>query len=286
MRKRKLGGLSMNLENLTELDLVYYHLCEKLLSNEAKDVSGTREVRNLSFTLNSVKDNIVSIRNLSPSYLFAEWLWYFCGHNDVEFIGSFGSMWKRLTDDGITNNSAYGYLMKHKFGFDQVKKVIELLKKDPSSRRAVINLNTPNANVIETKDEPCTIALQFLIRDEKLCCTVMMRSNDIWFGLPYDVAFFTELQKYIAKELGIEAGTYTHFDVSLHVYERNIDDLKKIVENPVSKKITFNSDKFHEFKDAIDLMVRSRIKAGDSEESLRIRLLDLAKKHFDFTMED
>ena len=85
---------------------------------------------------------------------------------------------------------------------------------DPNTRRAVVNINVPNVNVIETKDEPCTIALQFLNRDGKLHCTAIMRSNDIWFGTPYDWAFFIELQKVIADKLGLGYGTYTHFATS------------------------------------------------------------------------
>jgi thymidylate synthase len=57
--------------------------------------------------------------------------------------------------------------------------------------------------------------------------TTMMRSNDVWFGLPYDIVFFTEVQKYIARKMGITAGVYTHFVVSLHMYLRDEEKLKK-----------------------------------------------------------
>ena len=98
--------------------------------------------------------------------------------------------------------------------------------------------------MIETKDEPCTIALQFRIRDNKLHCTGIMRSNDIWYGFPYDIAFFTELQMMMADELGVEYGSYTHFVTSLHVYNKDLDKIIKIISNPISVPIRFDRESF------------------------------------------
>lgn len=211
-----------------DINEIYKKLCKDLLS--ANKVNNTREITNVEFELTDIDNNIIGVRNISLPYLFGELLWYFNGSRDMRFISKFGSMWKRLTDDGCTNNSAYGYILKYKHGFDQIAKIIKLLKTDPTSRRAVLNINVPNPYVIETRDEPCTIALQFMIRDGKLHCTGIMRSNDIWFGLPYDVVFFTELQKYIANRLDLKYGTYTHFVTSMHVYDRNIEDITKVLE--------------------------------------------------------
>lgn len=261
-----MGRVSKNIDD------IYFTLCKDLL--HAPIIENTRELNNVKIQLTDIKDNIVSIRDISATYLFAELLWYFAGRNDVDFIGTFASMWKRLSDDGETCNSAYGYLMKKKHGFDQIEKVIELLKYDPSSRRAVINLNVPNENVIETKDEPCTIALQFLIRNGKLNCTGMMRSNDIWFGLPYDIAFFTELQKYIADRLNVKYGTYTHFVTSLHMYDRDKEKIAKIVENPVSNPIRFNRKNFHEHAEFIAELVDCSIRHNVDAKATLLKLLD------------
>lgn len=246
---------------MREIDNLYWHMCQVVLNGSK--VGNTHEARNVCVTLHDINDNVVGIRDISPCYLLGEWLWYFIGRNDVEFISAFGSMWKRLSDDGKTNNSAYGYLMKWAFGFDQIEKIIELLSKDPNSRRAVINLNTPNEKVIETKDEPCTIALQFFIRSGKLYCTAMMRSNDIYLGFPYDVAFFTELQKYIADRLGVGYGSYTHFATSLHVYERDVEKLDNIVNNPELKRVKINRDKFHMWKYEVAKLISDKISRDD-----------------------
>jgi thymidylate synthase len=228
------------------VDEAYKALCEKLAT--APVVGNTRELNNVKIEIEDVTNSIVSIRNTSLTYLLGEFLWYFNGSQSMEYITKYSSFWKHISDDGVTSNSAYGYLLMHKHGFNQIEKVIELLTVDPNSRRAVININVPNVHVIETKDEPCTIALQFLNRDGKLHCTAIMRSNDIWFGTPYDWAFFIELQKVIADRLGLEYGTYTHFATSFHVYERNMTEINAIAEanlDALTTNIVFDRDRFH-----------------------------------------
>lgn len=237
----------------SHIDMLYLTICKDLL--HALKVGNTRELNNVKLHLTNIDNNIVSVRGISPSYLFGELVWYFTGRNETAFISKFSKFWEKISDDGKTANSAYGYLMKYAFGFDQIEKVIELLKKDPESRRAKINLNTPRKNVDSTLDEPCTMFLHFMIRNGKLHCTAVMRSNDIWFGFPYDVAFFTELQKYIADKLGVGYGEYTHFACSLHMYDKDADKIEKIVENPVSKPIIFNRENFHRHCNAIALAI-------------------------------
>ena len=228
------------------VDEAYKAVCEMLV--DAPVVGNTRELNNMKIEIDDISNNIISIRNISYNYLLGEFLWYFNGSQSLEYISKYSSFWKNISDDGVTSNSAYGYILKHKHGFDQIEKIIELLTVDPNSRRAVLNFNVPNERVIETKDEPCTIALQFLVRDNKVHCTAIMRSNDIWFGTPYDWAFFIELQKVIADRLGLGYGTYTHFATSFHMYERNIDEIKKIAESSIDELLIpakFNRDEFH-----------------------------------------
>lgn len=256
----------------SDIDSIYFTLCKDLL--HAPIVGNTKELNNVKIQLTNIDNNVVSIRDISASYMFAELLWYFTGRNSVDFIGTFGSMWKRLSDDGKTCNSAYGYLMKEAHGFNQIEKVIELLKHDSNSRRAVINLNVPNENVIETKDEPCTIALQFLVRKGELHCTGMMRSNDIWFGFPYDITFFTELQKYIADQLGLEYGSYTHFVTSLHLYDKDAIKIAAIVDKPVSNPIRFNRNNFHEHAEFIAELIDCSIRHHVDAKTMLLKLLD------------
>ena len=93
------------------------------------------------------------------------------------------------------------------------------------------------------------------IRDGKLNCTGIMRSNDIWLGTPYDITFFTELQKYIAHRVGVEYGTYTHFVTSIHAYDRNFQDIKEVLTRNVSSKLTVDIEKLDRYKQGLDYMI-------------------------------
>lgn len=215
---------------------IYKMLCGKIVAT-GHDVAGTREIRNASFTLLNIEENVASIRTgLSMAYMLGELVWYFTGRKDVAFISKFSSFWSKLSDDGVNSNSAYGDIVFNRHGYNQLEQAIKILTDDNDSRRAVINFNVPNVNRQTTRDDPCTIALEFAIREGKLDCTCVMRSNDIWLGTPYDVVFFTALQKYIADRLGVTYGIYTHFAISLHVYDRHLEDIKKIWYTPKANK--------------------------------------------------
>lgn len=236
------------------MDDIYRKICMDLLT-DGNLVNNTLELNDYCFHLTDIRNNVINIRNISKSYLFGELLWYMTARNDIDFIQKFSGFWGRISDDGVTSNSAYGHILFKRHGFDQVDKIIKLLIADPNSRRAVLNFNVPNENVIETKDEICTIALQMYIRDGKLNCTGIMRSNDIWLGTPYDITFFTELQKYIAHRVGVEYGTYTHFVTSIHAYERNFQDIKEVLTCKATTKLTVDIEQLDRYKSGLDYMI-------------------------------
>lgn len=255
------------------MDKIYESICRTIIAN-GRTVRNTKEKTNFSFTLTNLNNNVINIRDISKAYLCAELTWYLLGRDDVEFINPFAGLWGRISDDGIHSYSAYGDIVFKRHGFDQVDKMIELLTRDPESRRAVINFNVPNKNVIETKDEICTIALQYLIRDNQLDCTCIMRSNDIWYGLPYDTVFFTELQKFIAKRLKVNVGTYTHFVISLHCYDRNFEDMNKVINAVATEKISIDIEALNCYKRIVETEV---MKIKDISKK-RARIVDLCKE--------
>jgi thymidylate synthase len=183
-----------------------------------------KEIKNMSVEIKDPKKRILSlpIRNISLPFAFGELCWYLSGRNDVEMMGYYSAMMKNFSDDGKTLNSAYGYRI---FGhhpmlpFNQWNHVVNQLRDDPDTRQAVIHLHTPNNK--KTKDEVCTLGLQFMIREGKLDMVVNMRSNDIIWGFTYDVFSFTSFQELMANELGIEVGTYYHNAASMHIYDKD-----------------------------------------------------------------
>lgn len=158
-------------------------------------------------------------RNMSIRYALGELLWYASANNKLAGIKQYTGVWDTLSDDGVVANSNYGYCIRHKYGFDQLAHVMDLLNDDSESRQAVIHIKEPSDK--KSKDVNCTICLQFLVRCGKLYMTVYMRSNDIWLGFPYDVFNFTALQVYMAMVLNLQLGSYTHITGSLHLYKKD-----------------------------------------------------------------
>jgi len=193
----------------------------------SRDGSVVGEYLDAVFCIEDPTRNIVTskIRNMPMRYAVGELAWYLSGSNKVKDIAQYAKKWADISDDGETNNSAYGYRIFNKFGFDQWEYVKGLIRKDPNTRQAVIHIK--DASNVPTKDTPCTVYLQFFLRDNKLNLSVHMRSNDIWMGVPYDMFSFCFLQVKMAMELGVEVGSYTHYAGSLHMYQRDYDTAKK-----------------------------------------------------------
>ena len=191
----------------------------------------TKELTDYSFTIDDIEGNeciTLKTGGTNLTYVAAELLWYWSSRNDLDFITKFSKFWNKVTDDGKTANSAYGYILQEKHGFNQIETIIDLLKHDPFSRRAVLNINVPNPNVKTTHDEMCTICLNYQIRDNVLDCNCVMRSNDFNFGLRNDIAYFIFLQKYIADQLGVGYGSYTHYAFSMHMYDADFKFTKNV----------------------------------------------------------
>jgi thymidylate synthase len=251
------------------IDNIFKFICKKIIT-DGVNIQDTKELNNFSFALTNLNNNVINIRDISKAYLCGELTWYFLKRNDIEFINYFSSSNNRISDDGVFCYSAYGDIVFKRHNFDQVEKIIELLLVDPNSRRAVINFNVPNKYVIETKDEICTIALQFYIRNNVLNCTAVMRSNDLWNCLPYDVVFFTELQKYIAHRLNIDVGIYYHNVISLHCYDKDINNIKEIENKIRTEFISIDIEKLNLFKKFIEFNV---VNSNDKQQ----KIIDLCK---------
>lgn len=179
-------------------------------------------------------------RSSQKSYIAAELLWYFFGTNDSVFISKYAKFWNSLKNSDGTVNSAYGYLifnLLNSHGMTQYEWAISSLVKDKDSRQAVLHFNLPSHQNHSNKDFVCTMYGIFHIRENKLDFTVSMRSNDVIWGLPTDIAFFATLQSQALAHLkkyypSLELGKYTHIANSFHVYEHHFELIEKMLSSP------------------------------------------------------
>src|SRR5205814_5458874 len=156
---------------------------------------------------------------------------------ELEFIEYYAPTWRNFAEDELIHGSCYGHkIFNREWNVtSQWDRIVELLRSDSHSRRAVLLLSEPISDTSAgARDVACASVLQFMIRAGQVHAFVHMRSNDAIWGLPYDVFLFTMLQELLASELGLELGKYYHFASSLHLYERHFELAKRIVKSPVT----------------------------------------------------
>lgn len=112
-------------------------------------------------------------------------------------------------------NSNYGY---HWMKNNQLDYVVDELKNNPDSRRASISIYNAKERYNFENDTPCTYAINFSILNDRLNMSVLMRSNDLWFGFCNDQYCFSKLQEEMSKRLELKIGYYYHFSQNLHIY--------------------------------------------------------------------
>ncbi len=219
--------------------------------------------------LNPVAEPIVTKdlkRNeVIKSYTAKESELYNSGSNLVEDFEKASSFWRKIVNpDGKTINSAYGYLLfKNKscgninFEFhkemeedflnsEEIRTMINTAQRTPwewakmslmadkDTRQAIIRFSLPEHQWRGNRDQVCTLSGNFLIRDNKLNLSILMRSNDLHTGLVYDLEFFVGLIHKMKNELisvypDLEIGHYTHIVHSLHIYEKDEPAILKML---------------------------------------------------------
>lgn len=175
----------------------------------------TLELTNVTIDVSDGLSNILlsPARNLNYRFMIAEWLWIQAGLDDIESISIYNKIMADFSDDGVSLAGAYGPRLK-----PQWKYIFENLKR-PYTRQAVASIWTPSP--MDSKDIPCTLTLQWFIRDECVDCTINMRSSDAWLGLPYDFFNFSQLTNVVAASFELPVGSITMNLGSSHLYEKH-----------------------------------------------------------------
>ncbi len=246
------------MDNFDTVDEMWIAAAQDILTNgatlESRD-GGSKEILGYAARLNNPLANFMfnPIRKMHPSYAAGEMIWYLSGEERIDAIVPYAPQYDRFAEDGMDPRGepedvvriargAYGHRWRYaeKYNqvhqeFDQLERLIELLHEKPNTRQAVVTMYHPFdlQRAERSKDIPCTLALNFIVRDGKLNLIATMRSNDHWLGFPYDVFCFTTLQQLIAMQLGIPVGWYQHQAMSLHAYDRNLQKFIEAANPPV-----------------------------------------------------
>ena len=183
--------------------------------------ANTKALFNIGFYLQKPLDNKITNkeRNWKEEYAEAEWQWYLSGDRNIKKLGDiYGKIppiWERMADHNGNVNSNYGWQWLRN---DQYEYIIDKLKFENDTRHAAISIYDCKENLDYENDTPCTYAVQFTIINDRLCMSVYMRSNDLWYGFCNDQYCFSMLQKKVAEDVNKEIGWYYHHAHNMHLY--------------------------------------------------------------------
>lgn len=203
----------------------------------------TRELRPVTLELVDPRRRLVTAhgRPNNVAFFLAELVWILTGRNDVGFLEPFNSQISQYSDDGSTFNAAYGHRLRLAFGHDQLLDVIRTLRDDKDSRQAELviadprrdrgwktfpDLGEPTKHV--TKDRACNVMALLSITDNRLDWMQLNRSNDVIWGVTANFMQWPTLMEYVALEVGVELGVYTHVTNSAHIYDHHFGEAEQI----------------------------------------------------------
>lgn len=208
---------------------------DKYSTAQASRAGRTQEILHATISISNPRARWVVSRNppINPAFALAEVIWIMTGRNDSAFLNYFNSLLPDFAGKGDTYHGAYGYRLRRQLGIDQLDRAYNSLRKKPESRQVVLQIwnglmDLPQANGVESAaDIPCNVVSMLKVRDGRLEWIQVLRSNDVYRGLPYNFVQFTTMQEIMAGWLGLKLGSYNHLSDSLHVYSDSASSLNK-----------------------------------------------------------
>ncbi len=235
------------------------------------------EIVSYQFHLDDPRDRLLysEARGLNIFQCIGQFLWITQGNFNLEAIKYYQPISEKFSSDGVRVIGAYGPRLFGIEHLNQMDHVVNTLAEDPSKRRAVVSIYLPqfDQHGLANEEVPCTLNLQYLVRDQKMQAVTYMRSQDAFKVLPYDVFIFTMLQEYLQNllkpEHDLALGKYNHFSGSFHVYEEDIPKVKEVLASnsysdykmgPMpSKDIKFRLRDLNKFESAVRTMISAKL---------------------------
>jgi thymidylate synthase len=217
---------------------------------------------------------LLTTKRISWKNIICENLWFLSGEAHVQFLQKHGCKFWNPWVDPVTNcvPSAYGYYWRNfpqkwtRDGIttiDQIKWVISELRRNPNSRRLVVNAWHPE-NAHTSSLPPCHYSFVLNTQGDSLNLMMTQRSLDVALGLPYNIAGYCFLLHLFARLAHLEPGQFMHAIADCHIYENHISGLQRQLERIPRKLPTLQiAPEIKQFKD-----VEQLIEDGTTEDLL------------------
>lgn len=190
---------------------------------------------------------LLTTKKLHTKSIIYELLWFLSGRTDNEWLTERGvSIWNewataeqcaRFGRKAGDLGPVYGHQWRNfgatqlpdgsyaKDGVDQVRWVLDEIKRNPNSRRLIISGWNPKEQQ-QVALPPCHTLFQFYVQDNKLSCQLYQRSADIFLGVPFNIASYALLTMMIAQVTNLKLGDFVHTIGDAHLYQNHIEQAK------------------------------------------------------------
>ena len=179
---------------------------------------------------------LVTTKRLHLKSIIHELLWFLRGDTNVAYLRAHGvGIWDEWADETGELGPIYG--KQWRFwpapdgrAIDQIAGVVDLIKRDPFSRRLVISAWNP-ADLDQMALAPCHCLFQFHVAEvegeKRLSCQLYQRSADMFLGVPFNIASYSLLTHLVARETGCAVGDFVHTLGDAHLYLNHIEQAKE-----------------------------------------------------------
>ncbi len=173
---------------------------------------------------------LVTTKKVHLKSIIYELLWFLNGDTNVKYLQDNGvRIWNEWADENGDLGPVYGYQWRHwrtpqGTEVDQIKNLIEGLKKNPDSRRHIVSAWNP-ADVDDMALPPCHTMFQFYVNNNRLSCQLYQRSGDSFLGVPFNIASYALLTMMVAQVCGFELGDFVHTIGDAHIYLNHLEQV-------------------------------------------------------------
>ena len=215
---------------------VYHDLLQHILDNgtQKTDRTGTGTISVFGYQMRfdlSKGFPLVTTKKVHLKSIIYELLWFLKGETNIAYLKEHGvSIWDEWADANGELGPVYGKQWRSWEGaggvvVDQVKDLIDQIKKNPDSRRMIISAWNV-ADLPQMALMPCHTLFQFYVADGKLSCQLYQRSADVFLGVPFNIASYALLTLMIAQVCDLKPGDFVHTFGDVHIYNNHIEQVK------------------------------------------------------------
>lgn len=184
---------------------------------------------------------ILSGRKMFPHIFKSEFKWFINGETNIKTLKDAGNkIWNEWADENGDLGPVYGHQLRNfnSQGHDQLDAVIKSINETPDSRRHVISLWNP-AQLEEMALPPCYLYFQFFVEKNDLHMFALQRSADIFLGVPYDMALFSQILLYIAEKTGYNAKRVNVKFIDAHIYKNQQEAVEQYLDEDFNGAPTY-----------------------------------------------